>query len=244
MTPPNRDVPADVLLRVEGITKKFGSLRALSDVSFSVRPGEILGLIGPNGAGKTTLFECLAGVLPADAGAVYAGDALIEPRDRSSILFYMPDGIAPWPAQSVRWALDFTLGFFGGPANFREEVIRELDLAPLLNSAVGTLSKGQRKRTLLAMGLLTPQQVLLADEPFDGLDLRQAREVARVLRTNAAAGRTLFLSIHQITDAARVCDRFVLLSGGRVCGEGTLTELCALASRDATDLEEVFLALT
>jgi ABC-2 type transport system ATP-binding protein len=245
MTPPNFEGPPDVLFRVEGITKKFGRLRALSDVSFSVRRGEILGLIGPNGAGKTTLFECLAGILPADAGAAYQGDGLIEPRDRSSLLFYMPDGIAPWPAQSVRWALDFMLGFFGGPANFREEVIRELDLAPLLNSAVGTLSKGQRKRALLAIGLLTPQRVLLSDEPFDGLDLRQAREAARVLRTHAAAGRTLFLSIHQITDAARVCDRFVLLSGGRVCGEGTLTELCALASLEgATDLEEVFLALT
>jgi len=244
MTPQNFENAADILLRVEGITKTFRRLRALREVSFSVRRGEILGLIGPNGAGKTTLFECLAGVLPADAGAVYARDALIEPGDRSSLLFYMPDGIAPWPAQSVRWALDFTLGFFGGPANLREEVIRELDLAPLLDSAVGTLSKGQRKRALLAIGLLTPQQILLADEPFDGLDLRQAREVGRVLRAHAASGRTLFLSIHQIPDAARVCDRFVLLSAGRVCGEGTLMELCALASRDAMDLEEVFLALT
>ncbi len=97
--------------------------------------------------------------------------------------------------------------------------------------------------------------MLLADEPFDGLDLRQTRDVARALRAHAAAGRTLLLSIHQISDAARVCDRFVLLGGGRVCGEGTLAELSAAASRrrDETadraqhadnDLEEVFLALT
>jgi ABC-type multidrug transport system ATPase subunit len=92
------------------------------------------------------------------------------------------------------------------------------------------------------MGLLTPQPVLLADEPFDGLDLRQTREVARVLRSHTATGRTLFSSIHQISDAARVCDRFVLLSGGRVCGEGTLSELCAASG--AKDLEEAFLALT
>src|SRR5712692_4763852 len=133
---------SNALLRVEGITKNFGRFRALDEVSFSVGRGEILGLIGPNGAGKTTLFECLAGVLPADAGAVYAGDRLIAPRDRSSLLYYMPDGIAPWPAQSVRWALDFTLGFFGGSTKFREDIIRELDLRPLLNSPVGTLSKG------------------------------------------------------------------------------------------------------
>lgn len=230
------------VLRVEHITKKFGRFQALSDVSFSVRRGEILGLIGPNGAGKTTLFECLAGVLPTDAGAVYENARSIAARERSSSLFYMPDGIAPWPAQSVRWTLDFTLGFFGNSAELRDDVIRDLDLGPLLSSSIGTLSKGQRKRVLLAIGLLTPQRILLADEPFDGLDLRQTREVANILRSHAIAGRTLFLSIHQITDAARVCDRFVLLSGGRVCGEGTLAELCAASG--ANGLEDAFLALT
>ena len=100
-----------------------------------------------------------------------------------------------------------------------------------------------------SIGLLTPQPALLIDEPFDGLDLRQARDIAAALRIHVARGRTLFLSIHQITDAARLCDRFVLLSSGRVCGEGTVPELATLAEmRDASktyeDLEEVFLALT
>ena len=94
---------AAALLRIEGITKTFGRTRALSDVSFSIRPGEVLGLIGPNGAGKTTLFECLTGVLPADSGTISRNEKLIPLRDRSSFLFYLPDGIAPWPAQSVRW---------------------------------------------------------------------------------------------------------------------------------------------
>lgn len=99
------------------------------------------------------------------------------------------------------------------------------------------------------MSLLTPQPVLLADEPFDGLDLRQTREVAEALRAQVAGGRTLVLSIHQIVDAARICDRFVLLSGGCVRGEGTLAELSAMATaRGAApreqNLEEVFLALT
>src|SRR5579863_6084593 len=230
------------MIRIEGITKSYGRFCALDNVSFTVRRGEILGLIGPNGAGKTTLFECLAGVLPADEGTVYREERPVTPGERSSFMFYMPDGIAPWPEQSVRWSLDFTRGFFGGSASACEEVARELDLAPLINSRIGVLSKGQRKRVLLAMGLLTPQAVLLADEPFDGLDLRQTREAAQILRTHAAAGRTLFLSIHQISDAARVCDRFVLLSSGRVCGEGTLDELCARSG--ANDLEEAFLALT
>jgi ABC-type multidrug transport system ATPase subunit len=241
------------LLQVADLTKRYGHLTALSEVSFSIRPGEVLGLIGPNGSGKTTLFEWLGGVLPADHGTVLAGDRPLTPRERSARVFYLPDGIAPWPAQTVRWALDFIVGFFGtatrGAAPFWsiDDVVRQMDLSTLLDSPIGTLSKGQRKRALLAIGLLTPQPVLLADEPFDGLDLRQSRDVARTLRQHAAAGRTMLLSIHQIRDAARICDRFVLLSGGRICGEGTLDELSAVAaSRGAlsSDLEEVFLALT
>ena len=236
------------MLHVADLTKRYGHLTALSEVSFSIRPGEVLGLIGPNGSGKTTLFECLGGALPADAGGVYEGARAIAPSERWSVLFYMPDGIAPWPAQTVRWALAFAAGFFGVRPRAVTPIVEQLDLGPLLDQRVGELSKGQRKRVLLAIGLLTPQRVLLADEPFDGLDLRQTREVAHALKAHAAEGRTLFLSIHQIPDAARVCDRFVLLSGGRIRGEGTLAELSAMAaSRGASrpaDLEEVFLALT
>ena len=236
------------MLQVRHFTKRYGRLTALNDVTFAVREGEVLGLIGPNGSGKTTLFECMGGVLPLDEGSLVRDGRPLADRDRASMLFYLPDQIVPWPAQSVRWAIDFTLGFFGGRFHLRDEVIRRLDVGPLLNATIGSLSKGQRKRALLAIGLLMPQPLLLADEPFDGLDLRQSRDVAETLRSYASAGRTMFLSIHQIRDAARVCDRFVLLSGGRARGEGTLQELSALAaargSAAGDDLEEVFLALT
>ena len=238
-----------MLFEVNGISKRFGAIAALTDVSFQVREGEVLGLIGPNGAGKSTLFECLAGVLPADNGLMRVSGHPVDGRKRRSLLFYVPDAIAPWPAQSVRWALEFTIGFLAGRAALRDEIIEQLDLRPLLDQATGTLSKGQRKRMLLGIGLLTSQPALLIDEPFEGLDLRQARDIAAALRSHAARGRTLFLSIHQISDAARFCDRFILLSSGRVCGEGTVPELAALAaahngSPPNQDLEEVFLALT
>jgi len=244
-----QDSPPNTLIRVTNLTKRYGDLAALTDVSFTIRQGEVLGVIGPNGSGKTTLFECLAGVLPADSGAVVLP---MEAGTPGSILFYLPDAIAPWPAQPVRWALDFTIGFFGGRADARDEVIHRFELEAILDAAIGSLSKGQRKRALLAMSFLTPQPILLSDEPFDGLDLRQTREVAMALRAHRSSGRTLLLSIHQIADAARICDRFVLLSGGRVCGEGTLDELSALAAARGSpagakverDLEEVFLALT
>ena len=229
---------------VDRLTKTYGRITALSEVTFSVRPGEVLGLIGPNGAGKTTLFECMSGVLPHDAGTVSAADVPLAPRARASQMFYLPDAIAPWPAQTVDWGLDFAIGFFGGRGSKRQ-VIERFGLEPLLRIPIGVLSKGQRKRALLAIGLLTPQPLLLADEPFEGLDLRQTRDVSAALREYAAGGRTLFLSIHQIADAARVCDRFVLLSGGRVCAEGTIADLSHRVNAPQTpDLEELFLALT
>jgi ABC-2 type transport system ATP-binding protein len=231
------------VLSVSGLTKSFGSLAAISDVSFAVRAGEVLGLIGPNGAGKTTLFECLAGVLPPNAGEITTatGKRLTE-RDRSSVIFYMPDGVRPYADQPVSWVREFMAGFFGGDRAAIAGIADALELTPLLHKTVGTLSKGQAKRTLLGMALLTPQPVLMIDEPFDGLDLRQTRDAAAALRAHAARGRTIFLSIHQIADAARVCDRIVLLSGGAVRGEGTPAGI--IAKSGACDLEGAFLALT
>lgn len=230
--------PDDICLRVSGLSKHYGPVRALDAVSFDVHRGEVLGLIGPNGSGKTTLFECIGGVLPRDAGTI----------DTQLPLFYLPDAIAPWPAQTVAWALGFVDGYFGASAGLRDTVIDALSLSPLLNKRIGELSKGQRKRALLAFGLLSARPILLADEPFEGLDLRQTRDMADVLRRFAREGRTLVLSIHQIGDAARVCDRFVLLSGGTVRGAGTLAEVIARAGTrgagNSGSLEEAFLALT
>ena len=231
------------LLTVSGLSKSYGALSAISDVSFHVNTGEILGLIGPNGAGKTTLFECLAGVQPASSGALHGPDQqTLDAHGRAATMFYVPDGIRPYPEQPLGWVLNFALGFFGGHRERARRTIEQLHLVDLLRQPVGVLSKGQAKRAMLAFGLLTPQPLLMIDEPFEGLDLRQTRETAAALREHADAGRTLFLSIHQINDAARVCDRLVLLSGGRKRGEGTAAQL--MARCEASDLEEAFLALT
>ena len=237
-------VTTNVLLSVQEISKRFGRQQALDGVSFGVREGDVMGLIGPNGAGKTTLFECVAGLLPANSGAVAFRERRLAPARRKEALFYMPDGILPWAEQTVRWALGFFEKLYPTSRTKAAALVEPLKLAPLLNARVGTLSKGERKRVLLALALLTPQPLLMLDEPFDGLDLRQARDVMQLLRAHAAGGRTLLLSIHQLTDAARVCDRLVLLSGGRVVGEGGLDELRAQAHLSEGGLEEIFLALT
>ena len=232
------------LLTVEGITKNFKARRVLAEVSFSVRHGEVLGLIGPNGAGKTTLFECLAGLMPANAGTVQFEGRALPPAHRKEKLFYLPDAILPWAEQSVKWLLSFFERLYRRSDLSAATLAAPLRLDEVMDARIISLSKGERKRVLLALGLLTSHPLLLLDEPFDGLDLRQTRDVMTLLRTQAANGRTLMLSIHQLVDAGRVCDRLVLLSAGTVVGEGSIAELRAHANLTEGGVEEIFLALT
>jgi ABC-2 type transport system ATP-binding protein len=227
--------PHPVLLHIEGVTKRFGDIRALDGVTLTVHAGEVLGLVGPNGAGKTTLFECLARVRPMDEGT------LSGPGGTPPSMFFMPDGIRPWEAQRTADVIAFHAALHECPPGVAARIRDELELADLSNRRIRELSRGQRKRVLIALALMTSHEIILLDEPFEGLDLRQTRAVAAVLRSCA---RTLFLSIHQLGDAERVCDRMVLLSGGRVAGQGTVAELRAHANMSGASLEDVFLALT
>jgi ABC-2 type transport system ATP-binding protein len=258
-------------LEIQNLTKRFGKKTVLNRVSLEVQSGEILGLIGPNGAGKTTLFDCIAGLLPLDGGklsvlspqlakkqqttaltgedspkTIPANTALLSltPELRKQFLFYMPDAIRPWPEQTVSTVVQLFEKLYPASTGGGHQLLGQLKLEALQARRVAALSKGEAKRLLLALALLTPHPLLLLDEPFDGLDLHQARHVMHLLRSVGSKGRTLFLSIHQLNDAARVCDRLVLLSDGEIVGQGTVDELMARAGLMSGGLEEVFLALT
>ena len=234
---------AAALMQVAGVTKRYGDQRALADVSFAVNAGEVLGLIGPNGAGKTTLLEAIAGLVPADGGHVLWSGNSPPLSQRRELMFYLPDGVRPWEDEYVARLLEFFATAYGRPARITTEAIGALGRAPVLRQRIGALSKGYGRRLMLALALIAPQPLLLMDEPFDGFDLRQTREVMGVVR-EARNGRTLVLAIHQLIDAERVCDRFVLLADGRIRGIGTLADLRAQTGMPAGGLEDVFLALT
>jgi ABC-type multidrug transport system ATPase subunit len=231
-------------MEIFGFTKTYSGHPALAEVSFSVTAGEILGLIGPNGAGKTTLLEAIAGILPVDDGRVLWRTMLLPAWRRRELIFYLPDGLRPWDDQYVQRLLEFFAAVYGRAEVEVGETITAIGLAPVLDKRVSALSKGFARRLMLGLALLTPHPVLLMDEPFDGFDLRQTREVMRLLRQVVANGRTLVLAIHQLADAERICDRFVLLADGRVRGIGTLADLRVKTAMPAAGLEEVFLALT
>ena len=232
------------LLTVINVSKQFGPTTALHDAGFSVREGEVLGIIGPNGSGKSTLLACAAGLVRADAGRVLRDGAAIDLATIRATIFLLPDGITPWAEHHVRDVMETWRRLQGRSADDVARRVSDVALGGLTGRLVRELSKGERKRLLLAIALLATQPVLLLDEPFDGLDLRQLRDVAALLRAESRRGRAIVLSLHQLGDAERVCDRLALLDGGRIVAEGSADELRARAGLPHAALEEVFLALT
>jgi ABC-2 type transport system ATP-binding protein len=231
------------LLEIGNITKRFGDSAVLTNISFSVREKEVVGVIGPNGVGKTTLLECIAGLLHPDSGTITWQKRALPCSQRKRYFFYVPDGILPDGEQSARAILKFYADVFGVKAAQVQEVASLLSLEKVFAKPAFALSKGYRKRLLLAIALICPRPLLLFDEPFDGLNLPQTFYVMDLLRSTTQCGRTLLVSIHQIRDAERFCDRLLLLSNGCVLGFGSLDELREFSGFPGASLEELFLAL-
>lgn len=232
------------LLCVRGLTKRYGGELAIDSATFSAFPGEILGVIGPNGAGKTTLMEAVVGLVAADQGEVLWREEPLPASRRRDVLFYLPDGVRPYQDQVTADVISFFARVYRRSVAEIATTLMSVGLTPVLQKRVHALSKGYNRRLMLALGLLTPHDLILMDEPFDGLDLRQTRDIAGVLRHHAERGRTFVLAIHQLADAERICDRFVLLAGGQVCGLGTLDELRVQTALPGGSLEDAYLALT
>jgi ABC-2 type transport system ATP-binding protein len=237
------DLENHCLLGVQGLSMRFGDSAVLTNISFAVREKEIVGIIGPNGAGKTTLLECIAGLLHPDSGTISWQERAVARHQRKKYLFYLPDGILPDGEQSARTILKFYGDVFAATAAQIQEVVSQLSLETVLAKPASALSKGYRKRLLLAAALICPRPLLIFDEPFDGLDLLQTLDVMDLLRSAADGGRTLLVSIHQLRDAERLCDRLLLLNNGLVLGFGSLDELRKLSGFPGGSLEELFLAL-
>lgn len=232
------------IVQAVNLTKRYGEENAIDGISFSLSAGEVLGIVGPNGAGKTTLLETIAGLVATDLGGIFWRGEDLKPSRRKAAMFYLPDGVRLYQDRFAVEVISFFANVYRRSEAELAAIISSLELAPALGKRVHALSKGYNRRLLLAVGLSTPHQVLLLDEPFDGFDLRQTRSIIDVIRGEAAKGRTFILAIHQLADAERVCDRFLLLSGGTLRAIGTLEGLRTKIDRPSASLEEVFLALT
>lgn len=238
-----QELSSQSLLKVIDMNRRMGGQLILTAVNLEIASGKILAIIGPNGAGKTTLMECVSGLQPHQ-GRVEINGGEVAADSRHQFIFYQPDQVLPYPDHGVYSTLVFFQSMMMAAKDRLDEIIGRLRLESVLSKSVKELSRGYQKRLLIAIGLLSAAPILLLDEPFEGLDIKQTKEVVSILRSEKEKGRTLILSIHQIADAQRIADEFLLLSQGKVLGSGTLAQLQEHSGLATGSLEDVFVALT
>lgn len=223
------------MIEVKQLTKNFGTYRAVDNLSFQVKAGEILGFLGPNGAGKSTTMRMITCFLPPTSGTatVCGHDIQKSPLKVRQNIGYLPESAPSYHEMLVEEFLQFTgevRGFSG--ADLKKRVDRALDqtsLQDVRSQMIDTLSKGYRQRTCLAQALLPDPPVLLLDEPTDGLDPNQKHEV-RSLIQRISENRTILVSTHILEEVEAVCSRAIIIAKGKVVADGTPEELLARSS--------------
>lgn len=227
------------MLDIGGISKRFGQVRALDDVTFSVRPGEVFGFVGSNGAGKTTTMRIVLGVLSADAGEVRWQGTPVD-ADLRRRIGYMPEERGLYPKMKVGEQLTYLARLHGLRAAEAGAAVERwttlLDIGHRLGDEVQKLSLGNQQRVQLAAALAHDPEVLVLDEPFSGLDPTAVEVMSGVLRRKADAGVPVIFSSHQLELVERVCDRIGIIAGGRMVAVGSVAEL---RERDGSAVFEV-----
>ncbi|MFD0968171.1 ABC transporter ATP-binding protein [Plantactinospora endophytica] len=223
--PPQLPTPAAVLT-VERLTKRYGRLTAVDDVSFAVRPGVVTGFLGPNGAGKTTMLAMLAGLVRPTSGRVLLGGTPLRERSpEARTIGVAIDSCGAHPGRSARQHLRILAGFARLPRTRVEEVLALSGLTEVAARRVGTFSLGMRQRLGLAAALLGDPEVLLLDEPANGLDPEGIRWLRTLLRERAEQGRAVLVSSHLLSEAAHTVDDIVVVRQGRVVHAGAIADL-------------------
>ena len=231
-------------LAVDRITLDRGGRRVLSDVSFTLAPGSIVVVIGPNGARKSSLLEAIVGLLPVFRGRVaFDGRTLQNLPARSAVFSYMPDEAEPPSEVRVGTLLAYAERFGRPPGRLAGDLAQRLGVRQLAGEHAGRLSRGQKRRLSLFAALCSSRPVVVLDEPLATFDPLQLLDVLPVLRDRAAAGTSLLLSVHQMTDAEKLASEVLVLDGGRVVAFGTLEQLRARTGNDHGSLDDVVLEL-
>jgi ABC-2 type transport system ATP-binding protein len=247
------------MIEISNITKRFGSLTAVDDISFNVGRGEVLGFLGPNGAGKSTTMKMVTGFLAPDRGTIRIGgmNVATNPVEVKRWIGYLPEGAPLYGEMTARGFLQFIAGirgFKGAEADRRiDSVVEKVSLQSVLPMPIDTLSKGFKRRVGLAQAILHDPQILVLDEPTDGLDPNQKHEVRALIR-GMSEEKVIVLSTHILEEVDAVCTRATIIANGRLVSDGTPEELLrrsrihnalrlALASTDPTGVVETLEAV-
>jgi ABC-2 type transport system ATP-binding protein len=238
------------VIEVAGLSKHYGDFAAVSDLSFIVRPGEVLGLVGPNGAGKTTTLRSIAGIIPPTVGRVQiAGHELAtDPIGAKRALAFFPDEPRLFEYLTVSQHLAFVARIYG-VANHEaiaQPLLDEFEIADKADQLPGTLSRGMKQKLAIACGLLHSPQVMFFDEPLTGLDPLGIRRMKNSIVRRARAGATIVLSSHLLHLLEEVCSHVLILKRGKKIADGTISEVSAQFSNGEANvsLEEIFIRAT
>jgi len=240
-------------LEVQGLGKVYGELRAVSELSFEVRTGEVLGLVGPNGAGKTSTLRCLAGIIPPTQGQVRVcgKDLAAAPAEAKRTLAFLPDEPRLFEYLTVREHLNFVARLYG-VEDWEEKgraLLSELELSDKQDALPSELSRGMKQKLSIACGFLHSPRLILLDEPLTGLDPIGIRRMKESLRQRARAGTALVLSSHLLPLVEELCDRILVIAKGRKVALGSLSEIRAQLGAESggpagATLEDVFIRIT
>jgi len=237
------------MIKLEGLTKKFGALTAVDHIDLEIPPGEFFVFLGPNGAGKTTTIKLIAGLLrPTEGRALLCGhDVQKDYIAAKSLLSYVPDEPFLYDKLTGREFLEFVGAMYGVGAQLTQERIGELtelfEMSEFLDELSETYSHGMKQRVVLSSALLHEPRVVVIDEPMVGLDPKGANTLKNVLRELTEKGGTVFMSTHTLAVAEQTADRVGIIRGGSIIALGTLDQIYAAAQTDGR-LEEAFLRLT
>jgi ABC-2 type transport system ATP-binding protein len=214
------------MIETQQLRKDFGAFTAVRDISFRVDEGEVLGFLGPNGAGKSTTMKMIAGFLAPTSGqvSVCGHDVLREPLKTKAVMGYLPEGAPGYDEMTPRSFLGFVADIRGLAGDQRrrriDDVVGRLQLESVLEQSIETLSKGFKRRVGLAQAILHDPEVLILDEPTDGLDPNQKHEVRELIRS-IARNKTIVISTHILEEVHAVCSRAVIIANGEVLADDT-----------------------
>jgi ABC-2 type transport system ATP-binding protein len=223
------------MIKIENLVKAFGAKRAVDDISFTVERGEVLGFLGPNGAGKSTTMRMVTGFMPPSAGRVSIGghDVVESPLQAKRLVGYLPENAASYPDMTVHGFLSFAAELRGLRGEARKKAIHRVVelcfLDAVLKQSIDTLSKGYRHRTCLAQALIHDPEVLIMDEPTDGLDPNQKHEVRNLIR-DLGKSKAIIFSTHILEEVDAACTRAIIIDRGRIVANGTPEELRGMSN--------------
>ena len=233
------------MIEVAGLSKLYGDFAAVSDLSFAVQPGEIMGLVGPNGAGKTSTLRGLAGIIPPTGGAIHiAGcDILADPLTAKRALAFFPDEPRLFDYLTVRQHLEFIARLYqvADAAERAPALLAELEMTDKGNLLPGELSRGMKQKVALACGFLHSPRAMFFDEPLTGLDPFAIRRTKDIIVRRAREGAAIIISSHLLHLLEEVCSHVLILKRGLKIAHGTLAEI--RAQHGDASLEEVFMRI-